>query len=155
MCGLAQVIPDVMDQTSTCWLGTEVWRRRSCPRHMTVALNCEVRPKIAIELLQKGNVNINVSVRPIWPISRNLQVRYSYENCQVSVRWKQCNKQDNGERRLFTNIPEDTKHRKQQKQLLYKLAAQTDRKSLIITVVGRTKALQCEQDSKEINSSLS
>ncbi|GBN89788.1 hypothetical protein AVEN_150580-1 [Araneus ventricosus] len=71
MCGLAQVIPDVMDQTSTCWLGTEVWRRRSCPRHMTVALNCEVRPKIAIELLQKGNVNINVSVRPIWPISRN------------------------------------------------------------------------------------
>ncbi|GBM49977.1 hypothetical protein AVEN_34941-1 [Araneus ventricosus] len=43
---------------------------------------------------------------------------------------------------LFTNIPENTKHRKQEEQFLYKLAARTSSKSLMITPVGTNKSAQ-------------
>ncbi|GBL83619.1 hypothetical protein AVEN_196442-1 [Araneus ventricosus] len=59
---------------------------------------------------------------------------------------------------LFTNVPENKKHRKQEKQLLYKLETKTDSKSVIITVTSVSITLgayqltssHCGQDSKEI-----
>ncbi|GBM78439.1 hypothetical protein AVEN_96774-1 [Araneus ventricosus] len=43
-------------QTSSRWCGVEVWRgdaSSGCrPRHLTVVQNCEIRPKIALVLLQ-------------------------------------------------------------------------------------------------------
>ncbi|GBO17088.1 hypothetical protein AVEN_4585-1 [Araneus ventricosus] len=46
------------NQTSSCWYGAEAWRKgcqlRCRPRHLTAVQNYEVRPKIALALLQKG-----------------------------------------------------------------------------------------------------
>ncbi|GBN87709.1 hypothetical protein AVEN_131809-1 [Araneus ventricosus] len=45
-------------QTSSRWCGVEVWRGgcqlRCRPRHLTAVQNYEVRPKIALVLLQNG-----------------------------------------------------------------------------------------------------
>ncbi|GBN64508.1 hypothetical protein AVEN_114426-1 [Araneus ventricosus] len=47
-------------QTSSRWCGVEVWRGgcqlRCRPRHLTEVQNYEVRPKIALVLLQNGTL---------------------------------------------------------------------------------------------------
>ncbi|GBN05399.1 hypothetical protein AVEN_171470-1 [Araneus ventricosus] len=53
----------------------------------------------------------------------------------------------------FSNIPENKKHRQQEKQSLHKLATRVESKSLISTnnsAQRLTANSQCEQDSKEI-----
>ncbi|GBN63225.1 hypothetical protein AVEN_228026-1 [Araneus ventricosus] len=52
---------------------------------------------------------------------------------------------------LFSNIPENTKHRQQEKQHFHKLATQTDSNSLMKTAIAlRVKQLTKSQDSGEI-----
>ncbi|GBN36750.1 hypothetical protein AVEN_29507-1 [Araneus ventricosus] len=47
-------------QTSSRWCGVEAWRRgcqlRCRPRHLSAFQNYEVRPKIALVLLQNGTL---------------------------------------------------------------------------------------------------
>ncbi|GBL83396.1 hypothetical protein AVEN_110700-1 [Araneus ventricosus] len=58
--GLLYVKSYVGEQTSSRWCGAEVWRRgcqlRCRPRHLTEVQNYEVRPKIALVLLQNGTL---------------------------------------------------------------------------------------------------
>ncbi|GBM15914.1 hypothetical protein AVEN_131123-1 [Araneus ventricosus] len=55
--GLLHVKSYVGDQTSSRWCDAEVWTGGGRPRHLTAVQNYEVRPQIALVLLQKWDVN--------------------------------------------------------------------------------------------------